>query len=298
MDDVLSHIVLTPRDKDFLPCDQIRPVAIRIWDGFGTNLRQIRTGLRLGQIHGASPNAFAHFRQINCFKFIRSVMVNRFNRTQSQQWSQRERQVRSAPHFFRRHRDQCGQALTAKFGRCTQSYPARFLKLLIGFFKAFSSGHSVVFPLIAFVACPVDRGQNIFCKFCRFFCDRIDELNVAIFVARQAAYSRQIGQLIQDKTNLFLGDLIAHALFLMTLLYSIRWRKKSGLVENQKIHLLFKKAFFSLKSRPLDPYNGCGLLRQLCHQFRHDGKQIAHDAVIGNLENRSFFVFVDRNDDF
>src|SRR5438105_8965510 len=35
-----------------------------------------------------------------------------------------------------------------------------------------------------------------------------------------------------------------------------------------------------------------------CGQFRHDQEQIAHDAVVGHLEDRRLFVLVDRHDGF
>ncbi len=49
MNDVLSHVVLAPSDKD-LGAGNIKR-AIAIVDRFSANNTQISTGVRLGQIH-------------------------------------------------------------------------------------------------------------------------------------------------------------------------------------------------------------------------------------------------------
>jgi hypothetical protein len=61
MNGVLRHVVLAPGDEDFLAED---PVMIAFRHGAGAHRRQIGTGLRFRQIHGAGPFAADHLRQI------------------------------------------------------------------------------------------------------------------------------------------------------------------------------------------------------------------------------------------
>ena len=68
MDDILSHIMLTIGDIDFLASDQI---MIPIFNRFGFDRRQICAGLRLCQIHCASPAPFDHWRQKQRFLGLR-----------------------------------------------------------------------------------------------------------------------------------------------------------------------------------------------------------------------------------
>ena len=42
----------------------------------------------------------------------------------------------------------------------------------------------------------------------------------------------------------------------------------------------------------------CVKRSELFSQFRHDAEQVAHKPVIGDLEDRRFFILVDGNDDF
>ena len=54
MDDIVGDVVIAPRDE-YLLTEQ--PVMTVLSLGPGAHLRQVRTGLRLGQVHRAGPFA-------------------------------------------------------------------------------------------------------------------------------------------------------------------------------------------------------------------------------------------------
>ena len=54
MDNVVGVVVITPGNKDFLATQEI---VITCGHCFCANCREIRTGLRLGEVHGSGPCA-------------------------------------------------------------------------------------------------------------------------------------------------------------------------------------------------------------------------------------------------
>ena len=63
---------------------------------------QIGTRLRFSRVHGTRPFARAHFRQVDGFQFIRSVVVDGFQRT-SVSSGHSENARLAEHHFFGRH---------------------------------------------------------------------------------------------------------------------------------------------------------------------------------------------------
>ena len=87
MDNILRHLMVAVADINLLAFDAVM-FAVRC--GRCANGGKIRASLRLGQIHGASPFALNHVRQIFGLLFCIAIKAHRVNsilgekRTQSQ----------------------------------------------------------------------------------------------------------------------------------------------------------------------------------------------------------------------
>ena len=209
VDDVVRHVVLAPGNEDFLAADLVAAIAYR--DGLAAYLGQVGARLRLGQVHGAGPLAGRHARQVDGFQFFGGVMIDGLDGPQRQHRRQRKCQVGRAPHFFCGQRHQRRQPLATELGRGTQAHPTGFHVLLPRFLEAFGGGDGKVRrPLGALVALFVDRGQHAFGELGAFFQNGVDQLDRAVFVAGQAAHGRQLGQLVQGKTDFLGGGLVDH----------------------------------------------------------------------------------------
>ena len=82
MDDVLSEIVFTGRDKDL----GTRNVISTIFSGHctGFDQTQVSTAVWLRQAHGASPNTFYQFGEVCRLLLVGTVMTQRIRRTMRQ----------------------------------------------------------------------------------------------------------------------------------------------------------------------------------------------------------------------
>ena len=101
VDDILGKIVFTPSDVDLLTLDQIFACVLSLRDGSGgrTQCTDIRTSLRLGQVHSSRPFAAHQFGKVFFLKFRRAMMVERFDGANAQHWKQVEGHVRRAEVF-------------------------------------------------------------------------------------------------------------------------------------------------------------------------------------------------------
>jgi len=119
MDDVVSQIMLTPGDIDFLTLNQIFAFMLAVPDrrGGAAQRADVRAGLRFGQVHCAGPLPADEIRQISCFLRLRSVMLQRINRADAQHRQKVERQICAAEVFEHIAGEREGKALPAEFFR-------------------------------------------------------------------------------------------------------------------------------------------------------------------------------------
>ncbi|MCY1180079.1 hypothetical protein D9M73_205070 [compost metagenome] len=75
MDDVLGQVVFATRDENLGTADLV--AAIRLGLGLGADDAQVSTGMRLGQAHGAGPNAGIHVRKVFFLQGLAGVGVDR-----------------------------------------------------------------------------------------------------------------------------------------------------------------------------------------------------------------------------
>ncbi|OIQ69785.1 hypothetical protein GALL_486120 [mine drainage metagenome] len=76
MDDVFSHVVLTPGDENFGAGNLVAAIGLRL--GAGAYGGQIAAGLRFGQVHGSGPLAADELFKIHRIKFVGAGRQQRF----------------------------------------------------------------------------------------------------------------------------------------------------------------------------------------------------------------------------
>src|SRR2546426_6492533 len=70
MDDVVRQIVLAVGDEDLLAEDPVAAISLR--HGARAHGGKVRTGLRLGQVHGAGPFTTNEPRQVGVLQLMRT----------------------------------------------------------------------------------------------------------------------------------------------------------------------------------------------------------------------------------
>ena len=122
--DVVGHVVFTVGDVDFGTEHFVSAVGLRL--GARTHQRQIGTGLRFGQVHGACPFAADQFVQVRGFQIVAACGQQSFNGAVCQQRTQRKTQARRIQHFHASRAYGFGQTLAAAIDRVLQTLPAAF----------------------------------------------------------------------------------------------------------------------------------------------------------------------------
>ena len=168
MHDVLGHVVLTIGDVNFGAEHFVSAIGLRLCAR--TYQRQIRTGLRLGQVHGAGPFAADQFVQVSDFQFIAPCGQQGFDRAVGQQRTERETQAGRIQHFNAGSANGFRQALTTAIDGVLQTLPAAFGILLIGLLEAGRCCYMTVFQTGGlFVAFPVEGSHHILVETRAFF---------------------------------------------------------------------------------------------------------------------------------
>ena len=160
MNDVGGEVVLAIGDEDLLA---VNPVMIAPGYGARAHLREVRPGLRLGEIHGAGPLSAHHPRQVERLLRARSALRDRLGRALGQHWAQPKRQVGRCDEFLHRRDQQDRHALTAVRRGGPQLRPSARDELSIGVFEARGCRHAGLRPARAVaVRGFVERVQDIF----------------------------------------------------------------------------------------------------------------------------------------
>ena len=144
MHDVVGHVVLAKGDVNLGAKHFVGAIRLRL--GAGPHHRQIRTGLRLGQVHRAGPFTAHQFFKVSGFEFIRARRQQCFDGTIGQQWAQGKTHVGRIQHLNASRANRFGQALAAKVGWVLQTLPTAFGVLFVGLFETRRGGHHTGFP--------------------------------------------------------------------------------------------------------------------------------------------------------
>ena len=149
------------------------------------------------EVHGAAPEALAHFRQEGLLLLFGAVFGNGFHRAHGEHGQQREGEVAAVVHFFARGGNHRRQALAAVFRRGAQAGPAGFTEGLVGGGKVGMGDDFAVFQARAVQIAGAAGGQeDFFAELGRFF----DDGGGGVFV--QAAFGIPLGDFGQVAVGL------------------------------------------------------------------------------------------------
>ncbi len=207
VDDVVGGVVFAPGDEDLLAEDAVGAVIA----AFGAALQRpdVRTGMRLGQIHRAGPFAGDQLRQVGLLQFRRAMGAERLDCTHRQRRAEREGGGAGIPHFEGRDIEQDGQPLPAEFFRPGQAVPAAGDPFLIELRPAIRGFHLAIDQAGTLpVADLGKRGDFFGCETAGFVEDRIDEVFAEI--AEDAAIQRilQTSDMLQGESDILDGRLV------------------------------------------------------------------------------------------
>ena len=213
MDDVLGHVVLTVGDENLLPGDaEAARLCTGLRHGARAHQREIRAGLRLGQVHGAGPFARDHVGKISGALLPGAGEQDGLDRAVSEQRTQRERQIGAVDHFDAGGRHQLGQALAAEVSGVVQTLPAAFAKLLEGCLEARGRGDRAigVMHTALDIATAVQGREHLAAEFGVFFEDRIHRLFGRVLAAGQLVNGGEARQFLDDELHVLDGCGVAH----------------------------------------------------------------------------------------
>lgn len=209
MDDVLRHIVLAPRDEN-LGAEHTKRSVILTFRA-RAHERQIRSRLRLRQIHRAGPRAFDQLRQIARLQVVRARDQQRLDRAIGQQRTQRERKIRRVQHLDARRRDQLREPLSAEPGRMTDALPPAFRVLAVSIAETGRGLHVAVMPCGRLpVALHVQRADHFGGELRAFFEDRAGGIEIGIVETGKPAHARHVRQVLDHEHHVFDGRGVAH----------------------------------------------------------------------------------------
>ena len=177
VDHVLRDVVVAPGDEDLLAADQ---VVVTFRHRARAHGREVRSRLRLGEIHRAGPLAGDELRQIPRLLLRRAVRLERLHRAHGEQGAQRERHVGRIPHLDRGGEHERGESLAAVLRIAAEAVPSAFDELAIGGTEAVRRNHAVLAEARALcIAGLVERGEDFGRQLRGLLEHRIDELGVA-----------------------------------------------------------------------------------------------------------------------
>ncbi|MNF98910.1 hypothetical protein D3C84_817880 [compost metagenome] len=181
MHDVVGEVVLAVGDEDLLAVNPVDAVSLGL--RAAAHGGQVRTGLGLGQVHGAGPFATDHVRQVGFLEVVRTTQFDSLDGPTGEHGAQTEGEVGGVPHFLDQCRDQAGQALAAELGIAGQGIPATRHELLVGLTPTAGGRHFAIVPACAFpVAGDVEGREDAVGEAASFTEDGFSEVEAQVFV--------------------------------------------------------------------------------------------------------------------
>ena len=159
VNDIVGAVVFTPGDVDFLTGDG--PGPVRIGFRLGAQRANVRTGLRLGQVHRRRPLTCEQFGQVLVTLLLGPMREQGLDRAIGQHRTQAKGHVRGLDHFQHRHAQRARQAHAADLGRELQPLPAALDELGIGVLETRRRRDDAILQGAAFhIARAIERRQN------------------------------------------------------------------------------------------------------------------------------------------
>ena len=195
VNDVVGVVVLAVGDEDLLAEDPVGAVALR--HRARAHRRQVRAGLRLGEVHRAGPHAGDHLVQVGLLQRVAAVAFDRLDRALRQQRAQVERHVRRMPHLLDGGGDELRQALAAEFRALGEPVPAVLAELPVRVAETGGRLHRAVVqaPGAFLVARPVQRVQHVGRELRGLVQHRCHDIGGGLIETRQRGDLVEAGQL-------------------------------------------------------------------------------------------------------
>ncbi len=207
--DVLGDIMIAPCDEYLLPTDGVAAIFLR--HGSCLERANIRTGLRLRQIHGAGPIAGHEVGKICLLLVICAVRQQGLNCAEAEHRAEPERHVGRVEHFHDRQGERLRQALPAPFLWRRQAHPSTLPELGVGISKSRRGPHPILgqYGTVRVARC-IERRQYITCQLVGFFQDRRDQLGVIIAECLQPFQSGQARNGLERERHIVERSVIGH----------------------------------------------------------------------------------------
>ncbi len=175
MDDVFRKVVISERDEYLLTRDVPPTVLARC--GPRPERPDIRTCLRFGKVHRASPLARCQSRQIESLLLLAAVMDQRFYRPCGEDGQQGEGEIRHSQCFQNRHLQREWQVLTAKTLGSGDAAPSALHIGAVGRGKALRQTYPCFAPLCTDRVTDASKWRPLTCgKLGDTFKDRVDNI--------------------------------------------------------------------------------------------------------------------------
>ncbi len=209
VDDVVRGVVVAPGDEDLLAAQGIG--AIAKGRGRGGQGAQIRTGVRLGQHHGAGPFAADQLGQVGGLLVLGADGFQRLDGGQRQHGAKAERHVGGVDGFIGRQLQRLGQGLAAGLDRGGQAGPAAFGELFVGVDEAGGGGDGAVGVFGACqIAWAVQRGQDLFRELACGLQHRAHDVGVVVGECARGGDLINAGDGFQGEGEVTDGGAVAH----------------------------------------------------------------------------------------
>ena len=201
--------MLAPGNEDLGAGDVEGAVVVRL--GLGADNTQVGTGVGLGQVHGAGPNAGVHVRQVLLFQLLAAVGVEGQAGTGGEHRGQAEGHVGALHHFFKLGHQGFRHTHAAEFRVAAQAVPATLNDGLVGFLEAFRAGYFAFIPLTTLlVRFAVQGRQYAAGDLASFFKNRVGSVRVYVFgnLWQRGPECGRVEHFVQYKTHVTKGCLI------------------------------------------------------------------------------------------
>ncbi|MCY1512796.1 hypothetical protein D9M68_472700 [compost metagenome] len=216
VDDVLGQVVLAVGDEDLLAGQPV--AAVVLLHGARRHLRQIRAGLRLGEVHRARPFATDQVGHVLLALRVRADRQDGFDHAVGQHRTQRERQAGRLDVLARSGRHQFGQPLPAPYRRMLQALPAACRVVLETLRIPRRGANLTVLPDGRLrIARHVQRRDRLLDEAAVFFQDGIHQVWRHLFEAGQFQDVIESGQFLQGEAEVLQWGCVGHGV-------SINWR--------------------------------------------------------------------------
>ena len=200
VDDVFRHRMIAPGDEDLVAEN---PVAVAVTLRPRTHHREVRTGLRFGQVHGAGPRTGNHVGQVHRFERVTAVHHDRIDGPLGEQRAQAEREVCRLDHLLHRGGKHQGQSLATVFARKRQAVPAAIDILPVGFLEALGLHHCAILdPRALLITAAVERCDSSLRELCGAFQDRPHQVRCSLFQTRQRRDLRHPRMLLEHECDI------------------------------------------------------------------------------------------------